>query len=172
VPGMVTELRITPSKVGQYKLRCAELCGTGHYSMLADVVVMEPGDFDAWVSAQAAKAASASSAAEGSASTESESVNLVESGAQIAQSQGCLGCHSTDGSPLVGPTWLGVYGSEEELQDGTTVLADEAYIKRSIVEPGAQITQGYDNLMPATYEGTLSSEEINALVAYIESLAQ
>ena len=77
-------------------------------------------------------------------------------------------CHSSSGDKGTGPTWKGLYGSEVELADGTTVTADEIYIKESITDPGAKIVKGYGNLMP---HFTLSQEEVNQLFAYIQSLA-
>jgi cytochrome c oxidase subunit 2 len=156
VPGMITELRITPTQVGRYQIRCAELCGTGHYSMLAPVNVMEPDDFEAWLTEQRAPSELAG----------------TELGAEVAQVQGCLSCHSPDGSQLVGPTWLGLYGSEEALEDGSAVLVDEAYLRESILDPGAKITQGFTNIMPPTYQDTLSEEEVDALIEYIKSLSE
>jgi cytochrome c oxidase subunit 2 len=124
--------------------------------MLADVNVMEPADFEAWVAGQL---------------TPSE-LSGVELGVEIAQLQGCIGCHSTDGSQLVGPTWLGLYGSEEALEDGTNVTVDDAYITKSILDPAIQITEGFPNVMPATYQDTLSEEDIDALIEYIKSLGE
>lgn len=170
VPGMTTELRITPTEIGQYKVRCAELCGTAHYSMLATVNVMEPVDFEAWLAEATPPPQVPAPAAETGAPA--EEVSRTALGAELAQSQGCLGCHSVDGSQLVGPTWLGLYGTQEPLEDGTSVLVDEEYIRTSILEPGAQITRGYANLMPATYQDMLSEEQIEALIEYIKSLGE
>lgn len=157
VPGMVNPLRVTPSRIGQYRVRCAQICGRNHAYMLATVNVMAPADFDAWVAEQ----------------TAAVEASPAERGAQLAELQGCLGCHTTDGSSSVGPTWRGIYGSEEQLEDGTTVTVDEAYLRRSIVEPNAQIVQGFPpNVMPPTFGETLSDEEIDALVAYIKSLGE
>jgi cytochrome c oxidase subunit 2 len=156
VPGMTTNLRVTPTQVGQYQIRCAELCGTGHYSMLAPVNVMEPADFEAWVSEK----------------TMPSDLTGADLGAAIAQLQGCVGCHSIDGSRLVGPTWLGLYGTQEALEGDTSVLVDEAYLRDSILHPADQITKGYPNVMPATYEDALSEEQVEALVEYIKSLGE
>jgi len=93
---------------------------------------------------------------------------LIEKGKQLAQANGCLGCHSTDGSKLVGPTWNGLYGSERELQDGSKVTADEAYLKESIVDPGAKVVKGYSPVMPSFSQ--LSDEDLQALIEYIKSL--
>lgn len=94
---------------------------------------------------------------------------LIDQGRQLAQSKGCLSCHTTDGSASVGPTWKGLYGKEETLADGTKVKVDEAYLRESIAQPGAKIVQGFSNVMPP-YE--LSEEELKALIAYLKSLSE
>jgi len=95
----------------------------------------------------------------------------VAQGLALAQDNGCLGCHSTDGSALIGPTWKGLYGREETLTDGTTVTVDEEYIRESIVDPNIKIVQNFThNLMPATFGETLSKSEIDAIIAYIKTL--
>ena len=93
---------------------------------------------------------------------------LIERGKQLAQTNGCLGCHTTDGRPSVGPTWKGLYGSERELQDGTKVIADEAYLKESITDPNAKVVKGFSPSMPPYSQ--LSEEDLNALIEYIKSL--
>ena len=79
----------------------------------------------------------------------------------MARDRGCTSCHSSNGDKGTGPTWKGLYGSEVELADGTTVTADETYVKESITDPGAKIVNGYGNVMP---HFTLSQEEVNQLV--------
>jgi cytochrome c oxidase subunit 2 len=158
VPGITTTLRIKPTQVGQYTVRCAEMCGTRHAYMLRPVNVMEPADFQAWVS---------------EAQQATQQLTPAELGAKVASEQGCLSCHSTDGSPLVGPSWQGLFGSQTELQDGTTVTADEEYLRNSIINPNSQIVQGFPaNVMPQDYEQRLTEEQINALIAYIKSLSE
>ena len=175
MPGMTTELRITPTQLGEYTVRCAELCGTAHYSMLAPLKVEEPADFETWIAANAApsenmtQAAPSEDTAEGAAPEATGS----ELGATLAQTQGCLGCHSIDGSQLVGPTWLGLYGSQVTLADDTSVVADEEYVRRAILETNAEIAKGYPaNVMPSIYVDTLSEEQVDALVEYIKSLEE
>ena len=158
VPGMVKELRITPVEQGAYKVRCAELCGLNHAYMLADVNVMTDEDFENWLTQQEQLAAV---------------TDPAERGARIAELNGCLACHTIDGSQSVGPTWLGVYGTEERLDDGATVTVDDQYIRESIIDPEAQIVEGFlPNLMPSTFEQILSEEEIDDLIEYIKSLSE
>ncbi|MFQ5523798.1 MAG: c-type cytochrome [Acidimicrobiia bacterium] len=92
-------------------------------------------------------------------------------GKSLAARNGCTACHSPDGAALVGPTWKGLFGKEETLGDGSTVLVDEAYLRESIVDPNAKIVQGYaPNIMPQDFGTRLSDEEIDALIAYIKTL--
>ena len=90
-------------------------------------------------------------------------------GAQLVRAYGCNACHSTDGNPLVGPTWQGLYGTEEELEDGTAVIVDDAYIAESILDPNAKITAGFTaGLMPATLG--VKDEEIPHIIEYMKTL--
>ncbi len=88
-------------------------------------------------------------------------------GRQVAERYGCTSCHSVDGSRRAGPSWLGLYGSEVKLADGTTVVADEAYLERSITEPSAQVVAGYPDSMPTR---ALSGDELVEVIAYLKSL--
>jgi cytochrome c oxidase subunit 2 len=124
--------------------------------MNSPVVVMEPADFDAWLVGQ-------QGGAEGSTG------DAVARGEELATSMGCISCHSTDGTQLVGPTWQGLFGREVTLEDGTTVTADEEYLRQAILDPNAQIVQGFAPAMPA-YEGMLTEEQISDLIAYIQTL--
>ncbi len=157
VPGMVKSLWITPVLEGEYRVRCAELCGAGHAFMYAPVKVVSQEAFDAWVQEQTA-------ATTGTAQLD---------GKTVAQQAGCLACHTVDGSPGVGPTWAGLFGKEETLDDGSTVKVDDAYLHESIVDPNAKVVKGYPaNVMPATFGEMLSEAEIQAIIDYIRSLGQ
>jgi cytochrome c oxidase subunit 2 len=90
----------------------------------------------------------------------------------VAELQGCQDCHSLDGSEGKAPTWLGLYGTEEKLVDGTTVVVDDEYLRRSIVDAGAEIVEGYGNTMPPRFGEVLSEQEIEDLIEYIESLSE
>ena len=155
VPGRVTEYRITPTLVGDYKVRCAELCGTSHAYMENAVIVDAKADYDAWIAEQQAIAA-ANQTPEGQ-------------GQLLTVKNGCVGCHSIEGTKLTGPTWFGLFGFKVELADGTTVTADEAYITESILDPNAKLVAGYisPSAMPPF---TLTQEEIANIIAYIKTL--
>lgn len=152
--GFERELRVTPIETGEYKVRCAELCGKNHYAMLAPVTVLTQPEFDAWVQSQ----------------TGTVSDDPVVRGEVFAQQYGCLACHSKDGSELAGPTWSGIFGSDELLDDGTSVTVDRSYIIKSIREPGIQIVAGYQNIMPAGIGADMTDEQIEDVIAFIESL--
>lgn len=149
---MVRSLRVTPNRIGEYKVRCAEMCGSLHYSMESPVHVVSQADFEAWVETNSAA-----------------SDDPVERGQQVANQFGCLACHSTDGSTVVGPTWKGLFGEEVHLADGTTVTADEEYIIESIQVPDAKIVEGFNNIMPELAD-QLTDEQIMDLVEFIKSL--
>ena len=154
IPGRTVELRVTPILIGQYTVRCAELCGLRHAYMETPVHVLSQADFDKWVSEQQAAT---------SASPELR-------GQQLAQQYGCANCHSTDGSSNIGPTWLHLYGSTVQLSDGTSVTADDSYISNSILDPNSQVVAGFPaNVMP-NFSNTFNQTDIDALVAFIKTL--
>jgi cytochrome c oxidase subunit II len=159
LPGRTTYYRITPILLGQWKVRCAELCGTSHSYMEAPVIVQSEADYLAWVKDQAAKQAALIAA------------GGPDAGKVYVQKEGCGGCHSIDGSRGVGPTWQGLYQSQVKLSDGTTVTADEAYLTQSIVDPGAKIVATFpDGVMPTTFGTVLTQDQIKDIVQYIETL--
>nr|BAL54384.1 cytochrome c oxidase subunit II [uncultured Chloroflexota bacterium] len=156
VPGRVTEYRITPSEIGQYKVQCAELCGASHAYMVAPVIVVSQGEFDQWVQQTAAAQATAA----GPDATR---------GQKLYNELGCKACHSVDGSPGVGPTWKGLWGGTVQLADGSTLIADEAYIIESIRQPNAKIVAGFQQgAMPAF--AALSDAEIADIIEFIKTL--
>lgn len=168
VPGMITSFWFTPTRAGRYEVLCAQLCGVGHFNMRGIVVVEEATQFQAWLERQptfALAMASPSTPTSGAGSGTPSA--LVATGQSLAQSRGYTACHSVDGSSGVGPSWKGLYGKQETLVDGSVVLADEAYLKRSIRDPAAQVVKGYPPIMPKTEMG---DDELAALLAYIESM--
>jgi cytochrome c oxidase subunit 2 len=158
VPGRVTEYRITPILLGNYKVRCAELCGASHAYMEKPVIVTSRDEYDAWVKARAAEAAALAAA------------GGPPNGKLLVANKGCAGCHTIDGSKLVGPTWRGLFGSQVKLADGSTVTADEAYLTESIQNPSAKIVAGFqDGVMPS-FKDRLTEKQIMDIVSYIETL--
>lgn len=158
VGGMYTYLWFTPTKVGVFDLFCAEYCGTGHSAMLAKIYVMSPEAYERWEKGEGVK--------EGE---KVASLPTAEQGEKLYKERGCNACHSVDGTNLVGPTWKGLFGHEVVLQDDTKVTADENYIRKSILEPQAQMVKGYQPVMPS-FKGILSDEDISAIIAYIKTL--
>ena len=156
VPGRTTELRITPTMVGDtYKVRCAEMCGTSHAYMENPVVVAEMPDFDAWVAIQQELAAEAAQTPEGR-------------GQALIMANGCTACHSLNGAAGIGPTWFQLAGSEARLSDGTTVIADDAFLAESILQPQAKIVAGFETQQMPTY--TFTDEQVADIIAYIKTL--
>lgn len=179
VPGRTTTLRITPTKLGDYKVRCAEICGTSHANMLADVQVVTTSGFNSWVEGRLEAPVYADMTPE-----ERGAIWYAEPpGNQYAA---CSGCHSLDGSVMAGPTWQGIYGRSEALDDGTTITVDDEYIRNSILNPNAQIVAGFlPNLMPQTFGDTFAAIEaeilategveidmIADLIAYMQTLEE
>jgi cytochrome c oxidase subunit 2 len=154
IPGRTTDLRITPTIIGKYKVLCAELCGTSHAYMEGAVFVVSQQDFESWVKTQQS----------------SIPMDPVLRGEQLAQQYGCTNCHSVDGSSKIGPTWYELFESEVELDNGTYVVADHEYLIRSIINPNLQVVEGYSANMMPPFEDTLDQPAIEALAAYIESL--
>jgi cytochrome c oxidase subunit 2 len=156
VPGHITEYRVTPTLLGAYTVRCSQLCGTRHAYMERPVVVTSQADYDAWIKEQVA--ANAALVAKGG----------PDAGKALVAQNGCGGCHSLDGSKLVGPTWRGLFGSQVKLTTGATVTADEAYLIESVSDPSANVVDGFpDHVMP---KFNLSDSQIKNIVSYIETL--
>jgi cytochrome c oxidase subunit II len=157
LPGenLVKELRFTPTIVGEYTNRCAEMCGGAHAYMNSPVIVLDQADFDAWLDEESGQV------------TQDPAVR----GMRISEQSGCIGCHSVDGSTSVGPTWVGLYGSQRQLTDNTTMVADEEYLYIGIVDPNEHIPVGYPpNVMPRNYDELLTDQQIEEIIAYIRSL--
>jgi cytochrome c oxidase subunit 2 len=157
VPGQETSLHITPDRLGEYKLRCAELCGTSHSYMQASVIVMTQQEFDKTLGALQAEAEAA--AASG--------IPDANRGKQVFETGGCKACHSIDGSPLIGPTWLGLFGSTVQLADGSSVEADETYLSQSIRDPNSQIVAGFNPGMPQL---PLTDLQVKDVIEFMKTL--
>jgi cytochrome c oxidase subunit 2 len=151
LPGRYTTAWFEATKPGKYHLFCAEYCGTKHSEMIGSVYAMNPLDYQEWLAAEM-----------------TGSRSLTEVGEELFSTLGCNTCHG-DGSDERGPDLTGLYGQTVELADGSTTVADDTYIRRSIMEPAKQLTAGYAPIMP-TYKGQASEEDLLKLIAYIKSL--
>jgi cytochrome c oxidase subunit 2 len=150
LPGRYTVLWFHATKPGTYHLFCAEYCGTLHSGMIGSIVVMEPAQYEAWASGN-------------------PSGPLSATGEKIFAELGCATCHRADTQGR-GPNLQGLFGNPVQLQDGRTVIADENYIRESILDPGAKLVNGFKPVMP-TFQGLVNDEQVNALVAYVKSLS-
>ena len=152
VPGRYTYLWFEPTKAGKYHLFCAEYCGLNHSGMGGYVYVMEQRDFDNWL--------------EGNVSGQTP----IEMGRDLFENKlGCASCHA-GGPQQRGAKLEGIYGKEVELVGGGKVVANDEYIRNSILNPGSQVVQGFQPIMP-TFKGQVTEEQLLGLVAYIKSLS-
>ena len=161
VPGRIEEYRITPNRLGNYKVRCAEICGTRHSYMEAPVSVINLPEYEKWITDQTISAQAAALASAG----KPDSIR----GEKLYQESGCKACHSVDGSKGVGPSWKGLFGSNVELADGSSVIANENYITESIKVPGAKTVEGFPaNAMPSF--GYLTDGQAADILEFIKTL--
>lgn len=150
IPGRYTVLWFRATKPGVYHLFCAEYCGTQHSGMVGSIIVQQPAQYESWMNG-------------------GPSGPLSDTGQQVFAQLGCATCHKADNQGR-GPNLQGVFGSSVTLEDGRKVAADENYIRESILDPGAKVVNGYKPAMP-TFQGLVSEEQLNALVAYVKSLS-
>jgi cytochrome c oxidase subunit II len=152
LPGRYTNIWFEPTKPGTYHLFCAEYCGTRHSGMTGQVVVMEPNDYQNWLSG---------GAGEGS---------LAAAGQKLFNDLACNTCHRPDTQGR-GPVLQNLFGKTVELSSGERVVADEAYIRESILNPHAKITAGFQPIMP-TFQGLVTEEQLLELIEYVKTLKQ
>lgn len=151
LPGRYTRLWFKADKVGEYHLHCAEFCGTDHARMGGSLVVLDPEGYQRWL---------------GQAGTDT---SLAAAGEALFRKYGCSGCHGANSS-VRAPNLAGVYGSPVPLDGGGTVIADDSYIRDSVLFPKKQVAAGYKPIMP-TFQGQVSEEDLLKLIAYIKSLS-
>ena len=169
LPGRYTEVWFEADRPGQYQVFCTQYCGMGHSTMRADFVVMPAPEFDAWMARQRRGITASQDSNPIALEEVPAGSNLVRQGERVAAEQGCLKCHSVDGSRHIGPTWLNLYGRAEKLTTGQTVIVDEPYMTKAMMDPGSLKVAGYQNVMP-TFQGKLSPPEAAAIVEFIKSL--
>lgn len=155
VPRMVTHLWFKANEAGTYDVLCAEYCGLQHSYMLTKVIALSEREFKKWYEEGGKKEA-----------------RVLPAGVKLFEEKGCKACHSIDGSPLVGPTVKGLFGKTLTVStEGKErqVVADEAYLRKSLLEPNADVVKGFPPIMPSQKE-ILSEEEINELIRYLKEL--
>jgi len=161
VPGREKFMWFIPQTEGEYDLYCAEYCGLRHSYMRAMVKVLSKEKFTSWYGDTTSMANTAEGSIPGA------------QGLAIMKIQGCLACHSSDGSKIVGPTYLNLFGSQQVvIRNGVevTVTVDEAYIKQMIVNPAFQVVKGYPKGLMQSYNGKISDEDISKIIEYLKSL--
>ncbi|HEV7682879.1 MAG TPA: cytochrome c oxidase subunit II [Pyrinomonadaceae bacterium] len=151
LPGKYTTQWFEATTPGTYHLFCAEYCGMNHSGMIGSIIVMQPTEFDNWLS--------------GNASQQSPAV----AGQQLFQSLGCVSCHGANGEGGRGPGLVGLFGSKVFLTNGQTLTADEAYIRESIENPAGKVVTGFSPIMP-TFQGQVTPEQLIQFMSYIKSL--
>ena len=166
LPGRYTTLWFEAKEPGTFPIWCAEYCGLSHSLMRGEVIALPPSEYARWQESGAV-AKVRSDCGWGPDSCGGE--DLVSRGRSVAERRQCVACHTLDGQPHIGPTWSRLFGSERVLTDGRRVIADEAYLTRSMMEPSREVVAGYREVMPV-YQGTLSAGETAALVELIRSL--
>jgi cytochrome c oxidase subunit 2 len=150
LPGRYTNIWFQATKPGRYHLFCAEYCGTRHSGMIGEVVVMDPSEYQTWLSG---------GAPEGS---------LASAGEKLFADLACNTCHRPDAQGR-GPVLQGLFGKTVTVQGGESVVVDEAYVRESILTPAAKITAGFQPIMP-TFQGLVSEEQLLQLIEYVKSL--
>jgi len=151
VPGRYSAIWFEPTQVGQYHIFCAEYCGTRHSGMIGTVYVMEQADYQAWLSGGGATGGT-----------------MLQQGGTLFTQLACVTCHLADGSGR-GPSLVGVFGSKVALEDGSTVTADESYLRESILMSQAKTVKGYEHVMP-TFQGLINEDGVAALIEFIKSM--
>ena len=151
IPGRYVTIWFEATKPGKYHLFCAEYCGMNHSGMTGSVIVMEPREFDDWLSGNTGN------------------VTPAVAGQQLYQTLGCASCHGANGEGGRGPALTGAFGRNTPLENGQTVRVDEAYIRESITNPQAKLVAGFGPIMP-TFQGQVSEDQLVQLIAYIKSL--
>lgn len=164
VPGFRIKMDVLPNRYtvtwfeatqkGEFDLFCAEYCGTGHSQMIGKVKVVSDREYSEW---------------EENSGISGEGMPLAEFGAKLYQSKSCITCHSTDGTPRIGPSFKGRFGTEQPMANGPIVLIDENYVRESVLNPMAKQAKGFQPVMPS-FQGLLKEKEIDALIEYIKSL--
>src|SRR5579871_1071544 len=157
LPGRYTSLWFQATQPGIYYLFCTQYCGADHSEMGGRIIVMEPEAYQQWLT-------SGTTVVQAEGTPQAIGLSLAAEGEQLFQASGCSACHVDQGKG-VGPSLVGLYGSQVAFDDGTSALADDTYLHQSILDPNRQIVAGYHGIMP-TYRGQLTEDQVVQLIAY------
>lgn len=162
VPGQEKVMWFIPGTEGEFDLFCTEYCGLEHSYMFTSVKVLPKEEFEAWIADTTAVAVVADS-----------ETSLADQGMEVLRRNGCNACHSSDGSKLVGPSYLGGWGKVRTVMTGREereVTVDSAYVRKSIFDPNADVVKGYNQGLMLSYEGMVSEEEVGLIIEYLKAL--
>jgi cytochrome c oxidase subunit 2 len=172
IPGRMTTLWFEANEPGVYPVYCTEYCGEGHSTMRAQVIALPEHEYLAKLEQLPRLDIGGPNYVEPAVagSLGSQLLSLAEMGERVAVTKGCMRCHTADGTPHIGPTWLGLYRARVPLVGGQRQLADEAYLTESMMDPLARVRAGFQPVMPP-YQGLLSAAETGALLEYMRYLS-
>jgi cytochrome c oxidase subunit 2 len=175
IPGRITEVWFEAREPGASQVFCAEYCGEGHSTMRASVVALDDADYALAIERlpplELDLPGPVYREPELAGVAPRERLSLAQMGERVATEKGCMRCHTVDGTPHIGPTWLGMYGSVVPLSNGRETVADAAYLTDSMMDPRALIHRGYPPVMPS-YQGLLSAPQTGAILEYLRALAK
>jgi cytochrome c oxidase subunit II len=160
VPGLKIKVWFNATEMGSNYILCSQYCGQKHSAMIAKVYVVLPDQFDAWLAGKDIKL-----------SSEAALANMPR-GESLLYERGCMSCHSVTGNPMVGPTFKALFGSNVRVMTAgqvRTVIADSAYVRESVIHPGADVVEGFPNTMPPGREA-LSDEELGVVIDYLKTV--
>lgn len=152
VPGRYTAIWFNAEKLGDFHVFCTEYCGTSHSGMLATMHVVSKEDYEKWLKEN------------------EEGMTLAQRGQKYYNDKGCVACHSTDGSPKVGPSFKGIWSKNENFDDGSSRMVDENYLRESILEPNAATVKGFPKGVMPSFQGQLSEDQLGAMIEFIKGL--
>jgi cytochrome c oxidase subunit 2 len=162
VPGRDKTMWFIPGSEGEYDLFCAEYCGQNHSYMTSGVRVIPKEEFDAWLADTSALVPVAG-----------PQTSPAQQGFEVMRKNGCIACHSSDGSKMVGPTFKGLWGETQTVTTGREerqVTVDEDYVRTSIYDPGADVVKGYNAGLMQSYKDQVSDEDVGLIIEYMKSL--
>lgn len=169
LPGRSTTVWFEVDRPGRYPIYCTEYCGAGHSTMRGEVVALSEADYARQLEGLARLAEASPVPPRSTGEPPVRGVTLAAVGERVAAEAGCLRCHTLDGTAHIGPTWAGLFESEIPLEGGRRVVASEAYLTRSMMDPAADVHLGFKPVMPS-YQGLLTAPQVAALVELIRTL--